>query len=288
MQSDAAGHHNIAWELNHDRRFRRANGTLENLLQEVAAHQAPVTVISSEDFEYLHARPESLERLASGFRSIGYDARIVLYVRSRAEYAQSLYAELVKHGLACGFFAFILIIIRDRVFTFADNWAFGVSYSVIIEPFAEAFGRANVVVRPYATGSEAASLERDFLSVIDVDTPGYIVPETGRPNQSLSLIGVLDALYSNVRGLRDVGPEPLALAAEVMSDNDRSTLSNKFEPLGDADTIAFESRFAKDDAFLRACYGVDLGSTRERVLSAKPALQKRLMLAAEERWGLAP
>src|SRR5215831_15350027 len=44
------GHHNLAWEITADRRFRPAYGTLEDLIREVRHHSGDV-ILSSEGFE---------------------------------------------------------------------------------------------------------------------------------------------------------------------------------------------------------------------------------------------
>ena len=50
---DLSGHHNVAWELNADARYRPAFGTLADLCEELKASPHAVAVISSEDFECL-------------------------------------------------------------------------------------------------------------------------------------------------------------------------------------------------------------------------------------------
>ena len=71
LGSDYVGHHNIAWELNGDARFDRGEGTLADLLVETAAVSQRVVVITSEDFEYLHANPQALRKLALAFDARG-------------------------------------------------------------------------------------------------------------------------------------------------------------------------------------------------------------------------
>ncbi len=283
-----AGHHNVAWQLNRDPRFRAEDGTLEDLTAEVSERKARVTAISSEDFEYLHTRPEELERLASTFRQAGYEPSAVLYLRSREEYAQSLYAELVKHGLACGFFDFIRSLRAEGVFTYAANWAFCFRYIVLTDRFADAFGLRNVIVRPYARGVDDVALERDFVAALlgHHEASQVVVPGIGRANPSLDLLGVLRALHANLPdGGRDA-PDPLALAAEVLNDDERGVLALKFAPLDETDVAAFREYFADDDAVLRERYGIENLDASDPRPAQTAQLQKRLMLAAEERWDL--
>jgi hypothetical protein len=283
-----AGHHNVAWQLNGDPRFRPENGTLDELAAEVASRNPAVAVISSEDLEYLHTRPEALERMATTFRAIGYEPHIVLYVRSREEYAQSLYAELVKHGLSSGFEDFLKEVRESGLFTFAQNWAFRFRYSILIERFEAAFGTENVVVRPYRSGADNLALERDFVSVLFGPTAGsaFAVPGIGRANPSLDLLGVLNALHANLPNRGSGVPDAFALAADVLEGDERDVLSLKFAPFDESDRAAFRAHFTGDDEVLRDRYGIeDLDSNA--IISGRAArLQKRVMLAAEERWNL--
>src|SRR5579872_2086723 len=93
-----SGHHNLAWEWNGDERFNPALGSWRNLLREIRSHDPPSFCLSSEDFEYLHRKPDALCRIRRDLNSIGYRVAIVVYLRPQADYAESLYAELVKHG----------------------------------------------------------------------------------------------------------------------------------------------------------------------------------------------
>lgn len=284
-----AGHHNVAWQLNGDPRFRPENGTLDDLAAEVAARKAPLTVISSEDLEYLHTRPEALDRLATVFRAIGYEPHVVLYVRSREEYAQSLYAELVKHGLRSSFGDFMNDVLESGAFTFASNWAFRFRYATLIEAFSIAFGPENVIVRPYRSGTDNLALERDFVETIfeDGEGAGLALPGIGRANPSLDLLGVLKALHANLPD-RDDLPDALALAGDVLSGDERDVLSMKFAPFDRSDGAAFRARFSGDDDFLRARYGIERLDPDTAGGQRNASLQKRVMLAAEERWNLRP
>lgn len=283
-----AGHHNLAWQLNGDPRFRPENGTLDDLAAEVASRQAPLAVISSEDLEYLHTRPEALERMATTFRAIGYEPHIVLYVRSREEYAQSLYAELVKHGLSSAFADFMNEVRQSGVFTFAQNWVFRFRYAVLIERFSDAFGPRNVVVRPYEAGADNLALERDFVSTIFGAAAGasLALPGIGRANPSLDLLGVLNALHANLPNRGSGVPDAFALAADVLESDERDVLSLKFAPFDESDRAAFRTSFTGDDEILRRRYGIEALDSNAAIPGRAASLQKRVMLAAEERWNL--
>ena len=69
---EASGHHNIAWQLNDDPRYRPECGTLEGLCGELKASPHPVAILSSEDFEYLYCDQAALHGLKVAFGESGY------------------------------------------------------------------------------------------------------------------------------------------------------------------------------------------------------------------------
>jgi len=163
--SDEIGHHNVAWELNGDPRFEPAAGTLADVVDEVAACRQNAVVVSSEDFEYLHAKPEALERIASAFKAVGFVVLPLVYLRAQTRYAISLYYELLRHGLTVSPENFIADIRQHGEFRFRDRWVFQFRYSVLLDAFAAVFDRSHVIARPYAEGKPKSYLLRDFLSV---------------------------------------------------------------------------------------------------------------------------
>ena len=76
-----AGHHNIAWELSHDSQFDPTYGTFEMLLREAAYANENAMCISSEELEFLQFDEAALCNLRDGMLSIGYQPKIVLYLR---------------------------------------------------------------------------------------------------------------------------------------------------------------------------------------------------------------
>lgn len=165
--SRLGGHHNVAWELNADKRFDAARGTLDDVLAEIAHCAAPRVCLSSEDFEYLHDRPHGLRRIADGLSAIGYEAVVIVYLRPQAGYAESLYAELVKHGLAQTFDAFLDTILTTGEYRFADCWRFAFDYERLLDGFAAVFGSHRIIARHYAPDGIVA----DFMRAIGVDPP---------------------------------------------------------------------------------------------------------------------
>jgi hypothetical protein len=194
----AGGHHNIAWQLNDDRRFDPAFGTFSELLGELAAVRPLRALISSEDFEYLHARSERLQLLTSGLGAIGYRPVAIVYLRPQAGYAESLYAELVKYGLAQGFDAYLGGILESGEVRFNECWRFAFDYERLLDGIAGAFGRANVIARSYDIGTR--DIVEDFCRAIGADEPlhsGRVV-SPGRLNAASSFAAVVQRFELNV------------------------------------------------------------------------------------------
>ena len=148
--STCSGHHNIAWELNGDPRFTKENGTISELCLELAASDCNLAIISSEDFEYLHQKPDQLYFLKTALENVGYEIDVIVFFRDQARYAYSLYQELVKHGLDRTFYSFSKEVFRTGAFVMNGNWRFCFSYEVIIQTFAKVFGSNHVHCEAYS------------------------------------------------------------------------------------------------------------------------------------------
>ena len=58
------GHHNIAWQLGGDRRFRSSAGTLDDVASEISAFPGDA-ILSSEDFEGVLGTPRRLSLIVN-------------------------------------------------------------------------------------------------------------------------------------------------------------------------------------------------------------------------------
>lgn len=161
------GHHNIAWELNADPRFEPGFGALASVVAEVLRRSASTVCLSSEDFEYLHAKPERLCSLYRAFEAIGYTVKIILHLRPQQEYERSLFHELANHhGITETAEEFHMLVARDGAFRCRESWIFQFEYDRLIEPFTQVFGTEHVIVQNYRSVSPDSQLLIDFLQII--------------------------------------------------------------------------------------------------------------------------
>ena len=156
------GHHNIAWGLIGDERFDPAAGYLDELTEEIRARRPARVVLSSEDFEYLHDRRDRLVQLRRWARRLGYKPVVVIALRDAASYVESLYCELVAHGLAQGFDEFARGVLAERRVTFRSLWHFQFDYEALTGCFDAVFGRRAVVAIPYDTLDMVGAFRRRF------------------------------------------------------------------------------------------------------------------------------
>ena len=156
---EVSGHHNIAWELNADTRYRPEFGTLVELCEELKASPHPAAIISSEDFEYFYCDPRALKALKAAFEGCGYQVEVVMFLREQSEMIGSLYQELLKHGLDRHYNAFSCALVIRGEFVMHGKWRYCLSYERLVAGFAAVFGEAHVHCRRYERPVQAAFLD---------------------------------------------------------------------------------------------------------------------------------
>jgi hypothetical protein len=258
----SAGHHNIAWELGGNPQFDPAYGTFADVIGEVAASDSRIVCLSSEEFEFLHADRRALTMLRDGFAAIGYETRIILYLRPQADYLESLYAEIVK-AWDVAFDDYFDTILADGGYqfewsTYDQNFrAFGsclptlngmcsqFAYDELAGAFADVFGDSAMIVRAYRSSCTSAALLREFLDIL---APGRVpfrrLRQPERMNRSLGYSAVIASR------LRRLGYER----------SHRIPARQRFDPLGLLDLVRVAVRFARSNERLAARFGVQIGT----------------------------
>ena len=241
-----AAHHNIAWELAGTEQFDSQHGTFESLLGEVAATKAPSVCITSEEFEFLHFNPAALRRLHDGFRSIGYEPHVILYIRPQCDYLESLYAEISRAWN---------VDFTDYLETIVATGIYGQSrfdYECLVGAFANAFGRERTLVRAYHSTAPAETLLREFTEII---APGSI--DFGR----LCIPGRLNPMASF--------PEVIAARERQLSCTAHHSMpvDQRFDPLGLLDVLRITARFTLSNERVARAYGTRVGCATPGLLA---------------------
>jgi hypothetical protein len=89
-------HHNLAWHLLEDRRFRSVHGDWDTLRTEVADVDAEVVVLSSEAFARLASEERLRSMLSKRLFEIADDVTLVYVVRDPLARINSMYTQAVK------------------------------------------------------------------------------------------------------------------------------------------------------------------------------------------------
>lgn len=186
-----------AFGLGSQRHLRHAydlNQMLDEMLRDSKNAGADRLVISSETFIVC----KNPKILAEGLDR--FDVRIVIYMRRHAEWIESLYNQAVKMVASPpwgkGF---------SKYLEFQKEHGQGrlyFHYWDLLERWADAFGRQNIIVRPFERSQFVNNdLIEDFLSVIGLDSTRYESKDlkSGESNISLSadrlpLIDILQRL----------------------------------------------------------------------------------------------
>lgn len=164
-----AGHHNLAWEISGDRRFRSDFGTAGDLVRELATTSRDI-IISSEDFESSAYHCDRFESFLDAIQKLGIEMSLVIFLRNQIDYAESLYSTLVLFGFTQPFSAFCDDILQAGEVRWRE-WIFPFCYDKFVGDL-ETFGNVEVIARSYdrpATGSPVL----EFLSAVGLAPQRY-------------------------------------------------------------------------------------------------------------------
>ena len=266
LEAGVAAQHNVAWELTGSSRFDPSRGTFDELLAELAETSAPDVCLSSEEFMLLFNRPRALKRLVVGLRAAGYTPTIVVYLRPQADYYESLYVEVLKHGYPLDF-SFGL--------AHARAW---LDYLPILNAFADQVGREQVIVRPFRRNAPSTDLLDEFVRIVaprcrDVATDAS--PAMNRLNERLPF----DEVYRLAATLLH---REAALPGNPAS-------KGLFEPLSLVQILGIVRSYTWSNARVAQRYGVRVRCVSpERFMRAFRALLGRDPVSAGHRRWFAP
>jgi hypothetical protein len=288
------GHHNVAWQLNDLDQFDPLDGGLQEVLDEVALVGAPTAILSSEDFEFLYTKPGILSHIAQAFGTIGYTVKVIMYLRSQAEYVQSVYSESAKTWALIDFERYLTSVLETGTFAPTEtgpNTCF--EYTRLVANFAEVFGKESLIVRPYAGGRDPNALLTEFLGLVGAQP--YVMPDLLKPvalNSSPSLLEVLTAMHLRIVDRKPDAVEPEHLLQDTLPGEDPELLTQKFNVLLEPELRALLLRFGNDNRQLEETYGVRVPFQSAHDLPQRGSAhavaekQRRILNAAIEQWGI--
>jgi hypothetical protein len=241
----SAGHHNIAWELGHDRRFNAAYGSFADALDEIAACSAPIVCLTSEDFELMHADRAALQAIRDGLAGVGYETRAILYVRPQADYLESLYATIV-HDWDVVFSTFV-----DNLIGAGIHGSSCFEYDKLADALADVFGRRNMIVRAYDASRPAPELLQEFATTLCSDLDFQSLVQPPRLNRRVTFSSVLASRSSHIG----------SASPSTVTENE------PFDPLSLLDLIRIGMRFSGSNARLRRTYGASIPVASKAIIA---------------------
>jgi hypothetical protein len=186
-------HHNIAWEISKDYRFRAARGRIDDLCEEVS-HSDRDVILSSEDFQCSAHHAEGFGAFVERLRRCGLDVKLVVYFRNQIDYARSLYLTLLIWGLDSPFSKFLDEVVESGRFHWRD-WIFCFDYDEFLARLRRIEG-VEVIVRSYDALKDGA-LIGDFASILGLSVHDLSVQNELRLNGRRPALTAAQHFYRN-------------------------------------------------------------------------------------------
>jgi len=142
-------HHELSWAIRG--RHGADLSVWDTVRAELGANVAGTQVISSEAFWF--TEPVAVREQLRDIK----DLRVVMYLRRQDKYLQSLYKQTVAGGRRISFAEW------------REKYRFRGDYFAVVQQWAEAFGKDNLVIRPYERGGKTVDIVIDFLGYLGID-----------------------------------------------------------------------------------------------------------------------
>jgi hypothetical protein len=156
IPSPFAGHHNIAWELCGDRRFKPNLGTVDDLFSELDKSDRNV-ILSSEDFE---CATDNLGSFIAGLEHRDFEVEVIIYFRDQASYLRTLYLGLTSHQQYPRTYGEYLSEVMEYRAIRWREWVYMFDYRALLSRLPPA---TRIVARPFRPQS---SVVGDFVSIL--------------------------------------------------------------------------------------------------------------------------
>lgn len=247
----SAALHNVAWELSGDPRFDQNRGTFNDVLCEAASENAEVLCLTSEDFGLMHANVAVLEKLRDGLTSIGYEPKVILYLRPQADYAESLYAEVIE-GQDIDFGSFLAAVLSEGAYLTSLF-----DYDRLTTSFAATFGANSMIVRTYRSSASPERLLADFTRIIapaPIDFHRLTLPRVLNRMTNFPMVVAMREQQVGCTAHHSMAPD------------------QPFDPLGLLDIIQIVARFSRSNERVARAHGA-------RIAAASPAIMLRELFA---------
>lgn len=178
-------HRNLSWLIVRRKKADLSFGTWKELNQEVDDSNFKNVIISSEFFSI--ANNKHIDILKSKLKF--YDVKIVVYLRRQDVRIESQYTQNVKNG-----------IYASDIVSFAHKKRDESDYYKVLEPWRQAFGTMNIIVRPLEK-TQIPDICNDILNVIginDFKDFSKVKDRNTKPGKKeLEILRVINQVYKN-------------------------------------------------------------------------------------------
>ena len=272
------GNHNVAWNL----RDGIFDEHVTTLIDELRAQEAQHAILSAEDFSLLHAYPQALERFVTLLQSIGFTPKILVYLRAQAGYAESMYAERIKHGNVRSFQTYLGEILAKGLDD-VPGAPIEFRYDRMLATFASSVNAENILARPYLRYSNDLEIFHDFLGALSTLAPSFrpaglhLELHHTRINDSLTFGMLLGNAY--VMTHPDLPPpvDPNEFFQRWCPELPPDTLNARFSLLSRLDVEQFERVFHDSNMQLERTWGIRLAPTVCSSDDATTAMERRVL-----------
>lgn len=161
---------------------KKSSAIQKQILTDIKTSTAKYHLLSSENF--LFANPTSIRDL---FENSGsqYEYKVIFFVRSQDELAESEYNQLIKvRRTTIGFNEYIEKFFDGDVYSMAESWS-------------EAIGEKNLICRVYDAQNDILQSFLDCLPINNVDITDLAKPNSRAENKSLGAIALSHKLMIN-------------------------------------------------------------------------------------------
>lgn len=192
-------HHNFAWELSRDNRFKKFNGTIAQLKEKIKLIDQDI-ILSSEGFETILDNVNKLEFLKTTFEDIDYHVTFVIFLRNPIDYLISCYLQLLKNKtiqLAEPFELIMNNIIKNDFLQINNNRYFFNYYDL----FNKLKKHFNVLFRTYDSLNKFDSV-CSFLNLLNIKTEN--LSSSIRENITPSNLNSFKFFLSNIMNKRQI------------------------------------------------------------------------------------
>ena len=203
-------HDDIGFQVVEDPRYNPAVGDLSALKEEISRAQVDKVVISSN--QCLMPKFHRLNSPRMKISSLG-ETKIILYIRRQDLWLQSLWAQRVKAGFMVDpFEIFIDKAITQKIDPQDPRSSFSVPrsnadfYARVIR-WEEVFGKKNIVVKILEKQAIQKHVFLDFLDILGVDLPNFVVLENKNISPGCQTLEVIRYIIGKI-GRSELGPYP--------------------------------------------------------------------------------